>query len=172
MLSFRMTLCPGPERGVRPSSRSVSMRSAASLRSKSQPSQSLYNEHLRPIPVSADSKALTCSESRHQTLHYQHLPGALVTAPSKGLITPLESALPKNTPINPLQSALTNSPLCNSFRIRTYKINRGGGSSPGTLHPLPVASSHPSCATPQALHGKVVLPFGMLLIRPAQDSMA
>jgi hypothetical protein len=43
------------------------------------------------------------------------------------LLTPLESALPQNAPITPLQSALTNSLDLKSFRIRTYKKKGGRG---------------------------------------------
>jgi hypothetical protein len=39
----------------------------------------------------------------------------------------LESALPKNAPVTPLQSALIESLDLKSFRIRTYKIRRGEG---------------------------------------------
>src|SRR5271156_1375317 len=42
-------------------------------------------------------------------------------------VTRLESAVPKNTRVTPLQSALPNSLDLKSFRIRTYKKAGGEG---------------------------------------------
>ena len=44
----------------------------------------------------------------------------------KGL-NPVESALPKNTPVTPVQSALPHSLDLKPFRIRTYRNRRGEG---------------------------------------------
>jgi hypothetical protein len=48
-------------------------------------------------------------------------------AVQKHNLNPLESALPRNSPITRLESALTNSLDLKSFRIRTYKKRWGEG---------------------------------------------
>ena len=54
-------------------------------------------------------------------------------------LSPLESALPGNTPITPLESALTKSLDLKSFRIRTSKKRGGEGPLP-SAHPDPNTS--------------------------------
>src|SRR6266699_2378602 len=72
------------------------------------------------------SKSFTIRTSKTplpQLLYNPHLPAPLGSAGNKGLITPLESALTKNSPVSRLESALT----------KTW----GGGGPPGrsTLQP-------------------------------------
>src|SRR6266571_1487844 len=74
----------------------------------------------------ASSKSFTIRTSKTplpQLLYNPHLPAPLGSAGNKGLITPLESALTKNSPVSRLESALT----------KTW----GGGGPPGrsTLQP-------------------------------------
>ena len=53
--------------------------------------------------------------------------GTSVVPPQNGIlaVNPSESALAKNTPITPLQSALPKSLDLKSFRIRTYETRWG-----------------------------------------------
>src|SRR5271168_2735136 len=90
---------------------------------------------------------LTHSKFSPLTRHSFTPPAPTSSETGSGSLTPLESALPKNPPITPLQSALTKSPHFKSFRIRTYKNNRGGG-VPSTSSPLsPPSLSHSSLFT-------------------------
>ena len=47
--------------------------------------------------------------------------------PYRKTLSPSESALTKNAPVTPLESALPKCLNLKSFRIRTYKIRRGEG---------------------------------------------
>ncbi len=68
--------------------------------------QTLYNPHFRDPLVSADSKQLTGPDFLPQPFYNQHLQAPLGSAGNKGLINPVESALTKNPPATPLESAL------------------------------------------------------------------
>jgi hypothetical protein len=100
----------------------------------------------------------SCSQPTRDT--HDHLFSPLIarhsfTPARSGSLRLLESALPKNARVTPLQSALTKSPHCNPFRIRTSIKNPGGG--PPTHCPLPfltvscelsAVSSHLQAALP------------------------
>src|SRR5271163_1605204 len=77
------------------------------------------------------------------------LPGATQT------VNPVESALPKNPPITPLQSSDPKTLDLKSFRIRTYEKRRGEGGklltgillarmAPIRVQQLAVPRAHPS----------------------------
>src|SRR5260370_36546280 len=60
-------------------------------------------------------------------------------------LTKLRPFSPKNVPVTPLNSALTDTPGRKSFRIRTYK-NRGEGSSSCSAGRSPRGAAAFSCA--------------------------
>jgi hypothetical protein len=78
--------------------------------------QPLYNEHLHHPIVSADFKRLTIIQNPPQPLWNQHLQALPVSIANAGFITLLFATL-------------TRQAINNSFRIRTYKKDRGWGSS-------------------------------------------
>src|SRR6266704_329848 len=62
----------------------------------------------RQSPLTAKSFTISTSETPlPQLLYNPHLQASLGSAGNKGLITPLESALTKNSPVSRLESALT-----------------------------------------------------------------
>jgi len=71
--------------------------------------QALCNLHFRISFGSAHSKRLTATELSAQLFYPQHLRDPRRTAHSKGLITPLESALTKISPVTPLECAVPES---------------------------------------------------------------
>jgi hypothetical protein len=71
--------------------------------------QPLYNPHLRGPLGCVGNKGLTGTRIHLQLFCNQHLRTPLRSAENKGLIILLESALTKNAPATPLESALTKS---------------------------------------------------------------
>jgi hypothetical protein len=68
--------------------------------------QPLYNPHLRSPLGCAGNKGLTSTRIHRQLFCNQHLRTPLGSAENTGFITLLESALTKNAPATPLESAL------------------------------------------------------------------
>jgi hypothetical protein len=66
---------------------------------------------LRRSPLTTNSFRIRTSETPlPQLLYNPHLQAPLGSAGNKGLITPLESALTRNSPVTSLESALTKTP--------------------------------------------------------------
>jgi hypothetical protein len=86
--------------------------------------QPLYSAHFRSPFGSADSKGFSAPIFSPQLLYPQplHTPSASIV--NKGLITPLDSALPENPLVTPLESALPKT--------------LGGPSEPGSRIPPPL----------------------------------
>src|SRR5213592_2646093 len=65
----------------------------------------------RHSPLTTNSFRIRTSKAPlPQPLYNPHLQAPLGSAGNKGLITPLESALTKNSPVTSLESALTKNP--------------------------------------------------------------
>src|SRR5712691_7563763 len=96
----------------------------------------------RPDPrsVSNPFRIRTSMTPLLQVLYNPHLQAPLGSAGNKGLITPLESALAKNSPVTSLESALTKTPgvpLPETI------------SSTGTATPLSLVQSAEGCPPPR-----------------------
>ena len=93
--------------------------------------------------ISEENKRLTATKFPSQLFCLQHLRRPLASALSKGLITPIESALTENVSVTPLESALTK--------------NIGGGGAPQRLTARFAHPSSSSCAPPA--HSAALLHF-------------
>jgi hypothetical protein len=76
-------------------------------RSKRPLPQLLYNLHLQHDLGTADSNGLTIFRFLPQLLYFPHLQDPLGCVANKRLITPLESALTRISPVTSLESAVT-----------------------------------------------------------------
>src|SRR6266481_2509230 len=115
MLSFPVFAKPQPRQSLVPSFAPVSIShplpfNFSRIRTYNYlPSQPLYNPHLR-IPLGcAGNKGLTSTRIHRQLFCNQHLRMPLRSVGNTGLIILLESALTKNAPATPLESALTRN---------------------------------------------------------------
>src|SRR5260370_17908790 len=71
--------------------------------------QPLYNPHFRRPLGCVGNKGLTSPRIHRQLFCNQHLRTPLGSVANTGVITPLESAVTKNTSATPLESALTRN---------------------------------------------------------------
>src|SRR5260370_28113759 len=83
-----------------------------------------------PSPLgSAENKRVTAFLAQPQTLWNLHLRGPLRNAENTGLITSLESALTENSPVTPLECALTKN-----MGVGGYRSLRGRWPNIGRVH--------------------------------------
>jgi hypothetical protein len=125
--------------------------------------QLLYNPHLgRPLGC-AGNKGLTSARIHRQLFCNQHLRTPLASAGNKGVITLLESAVTKNAPATPLESALTKMRGEGERESQHFPtITLGGYVGPkGPTH-KPDVRSRPYCRLrhPEDC-GKIALPVAL-----------
>src|SRR5258708_36779060 len=80
--------------------------------------------------ISAENKRLAGAKLLSKLLCLQHLRDPLASVLSKGVITPVESALTENAPATPLESPPTKTP-------------GGGATGPGATDSTPSRRSNP-----------------------------
>jgi hypothetical protein len=110
--------------------------------------QLLWNPRFQERFLSADSKRLILAEQRPQPVCNQHLRTPPGSAENTGLITLLESALTKNAPATPLESALPKNRGEGGRNVKRRSSNISSQPSAFKRANVSTVHSHAPCALP------------------------